>query len=1151
MPPRPRLLPAMAALFVTLCPLILRGEPNLADKIARPLRYQPEGGSFVISNGTETFNRPLYGLNTAFRVDAGDLPELSLYLPGRGGNLRLGVKTAAGAKWFNDADNVVARYGDGVMRYEVRDALLRGGTVNITAAAMHATEGALVRLALSDGAAPCEIVCAYGGANGATGRRGGDIGAESEPVSTFFRLKPGDCAKHRFEINGSGFVLETERARILGVMPQGTQCAVANAEMWDAADELLASAGAAVPLPVVVARVPLESGQPRYLALQRLTPITPGKADLSYLLPAYQPAELPRVFDGAEAYWRRLAGQVTVKTPDAFINAAVPALCIAADGVWDGKSKAFMHGAVAWRNKLLGWRGAYTGDALGWHHRTRDHLRNWFPRQNADPIDPAQTAEPAIVPQDASVRLARNEPVLHSNGDLTNSHYDMNLVAIDAFFRHLLWTGDLDFARESWPVVERHLAWERRLFRRPFGSDKLPLYEAYCCIWASDDLQYHGGGVTHASAYNAYHNAMAARVAKLIGKDPAPYEHEAELILQAMRRELWLADRGWFAEWRDSLGLQLAHPSAALWTFYHTIDSEVANPLEAWQMSRFVDTQIPHIPIAGDGIPSGHYTLSTTSWMPYTWSTNNVVMGEAAHASLAYWQAGRGEEAFALYKGLLLDSMFQGLCPGNVGMATKFDMARGETQRDFADGVGATSRALVEGLFGVKADALGGKLTVQPGFPVSWDSAEIRHPDFDIAFKRRETTETYTVASRFSKPMALRLVLPALRDDIGGLLINGQPGAWRTVEGVVGRPRVLIESSASPKIELVITWKGEPPAPPARARVDEDGGVTASFGKATVLELSDPQGALTGAQIDGSTIHAAVAGAPGHRTAFAKLQQGGMTWYEPITFEIRKRAAAYPMTDWTRQPPLEGTWDIVDLTGVLNDRVTQIFQNEYRSPRSPYCSLAIPLQGIGSWVHFDPRKDKAATANIDDTGLRMAAERGGGRVVLPQGVPFQTAGPGGADNVAFTSQWDNYRRDLTVPLTGKATHLYLLMAGSTNAMQSRFDNGEVLVNYVDGSTDRLPLENPTTWWPIEQDYRIDDFAFARPEPLPLRVDLKTGNVRVLDHASFKGKGGRIDGGSATVLDLKLHPERELRSLTVRTLANEVVIGLMSATLLRS
>jgi hypothetical protein len=323
-----------------------------------------------------------------------------------------------------------------------------------------------------------------------------------------------------------------------------------------------------------------------------------------------------------------------------------------------------------------------------------------------------------ISPADARANLARNETSLHSNGDLSKSHYDMNLVGVDAFFRHLLWTGDLDYAREMWPVIERHLAWERRLFRREFGPEKLPLYEAYCCIWASDDLAYNGGGATHSSAYNLYHNRMAARVARRLGQDPAPYEHEAALIAQGMRQELWLGHYGWFGEWKDLLGLQLVHPNAALWTFYHTVDSGVPTPFEAWQMSRFVDTQIAHIPLRGPGVPDGNFTLPTTSWMPYTWSLNNVVMAESTHTALAYWQANRPETAFPLFKGALLDSMYLGLCPGNVGMCTFFDANRRESQRDFGDGSGATSRALVEGLFGVQPDLLAGPME-RCGYPAS------------------------------------------------------------------------------------------------------------------------------------------------------------------------------------------------------------------------------------------------------------------------------------------------------------------------------------------------------------------------------------------------------------------------------------------------
>jgi hypothetical protein len=165
-------------------------------------------------------------------------------------------------------------------------------------------------------------------------------------------------------------------------------------------------------------------------------------------------------------------------------------------------------------------------------------------------------------------------------------------------------------------------------------------------------------------------------------------------------------------------------------------------------------------------------------------------------------------------------------------------------------------------------------------------------------------------------------------------------------------------------------------------------------------------------------------------------------------------------------------------------------------------------------------------------------------------VPFDTPVAANTPNILFTSQWDNYPHRASVPLQGHAQRLFLLMAGSTSHMQSELDNGEVIVSYTDGSSARLALRNPTNWWPIDQDYFIDDYQFRRPEAIPPRVDLQTGAVRVLNVDDFKGRGGVVPGGAANVLELPLDASKELRSLTVGALANEVVIGLMAATLQR-
>jgi hypothetical protein len=641
---------------------------------------------------------------------------------------------------------------------------------------------------------------------------------------------------------------------------------------------------------------------------------------------------------------------------------------------------------------------------------------------------------------------------------------------------------------------------------------------------------------------------MAARVAKLIGADATPYEREAELILSGMKKNLWLADCGWFAEWKDLLGLQLVHPNAAAWTFYHTVDSAVPTPLEAWQMTRFVDTQLARFPLHGEHVPPGNCTMPTTSWLPYTWSLNNVVMAETMHTALGYWQANRSEGAFPLFKGALLDSMYLGLCPGNVGMCTYFDLARGESQRDFGDGIGALSRAVVEGLFGLQPDLLAGEIKIHPGFPAEWNRARITHPDFSFAFHRDGRREIFFLETKFTAPQKLRLQIPALLDSVASVTVNSQPATWRLVENSVGTPRIEIVAAAAARQEVVIEWRGKTP-PPTRAEivVAQNAGLHTDLGT-KILELSDPQNALSGVAFDGNSLRGVATGTPGHRTVFAKVQQGDLCWWQPVTFEIHAALATGAPFDWAQA--VTGKLETVDLSAQFNDQVTQIFQNEYLAPRSPFCSLATPKQGIGSWCH--PQE----TFKVNDAGLRAVAAKAGGKIILPDGVPLATPGAAGAKNIIFVSQWENYPHEISVPLAGKSSRTFLLMAGSTSAMQSRFDNGEVIATYADGSRARLALRNPTTWWPIDQDYFFDDFAFRQnlageiSAALPMRVDLATGKIRVLKLDEFKGRGHSIPGGAATVLDLPLDATKELKSLTVRALANEVVMGLMSVTLQR-
>ena len=94
-------------------------------------------------------------------------------------------------------------------------------------------------------------------------------------------------------------------------------------------------------------------------------------------------------------------------------------------------------------------------------------------------------------------------------------------------------------------------------------------------------------------------------------------------------------------------------------------------------------------------------------------------MAEVMHAVLAYYQAGRAEEAYRLLKANVLDFMYLGSSPGNFGQLSTMDRATGEGYRDFSDVTGISSRAFIEGLYGITPNALEGKCIIRPWFPRS------------------------------------------------------------------------------------------------------------------------------------------------------------------------------------------------------------------------------------------------------------------------------------------------------------------------------------------------------------------------------------------------------------------------------------------------
>ncbi len=991
----------------------------------RKYQYRPEGREIVCLNGENRYTRALYGTHGPFRLETSDRPVFATFKKGECRNLRLyaiiGKERIPLDSAYFDCE---ARYLGGRRTYFLTHGNLR---IDIYAMAsfIH-DEDAVWRFITSEVR------------NGRAKTPSGKI--HFEAVLTNSRSS-------KFQRNGD---LGVDDLTKFEAAPNAQPVSVIS---WDARGET-------------------------YLLLKDNKDLAADKASTSNRVKR----ELQQRFSDEESMRHSIMSRVEINTPDPLFNTLGSVLMAAADGLWDGKT--WQHGCIGWRIPLAGWRGCYVGDAVGWTDRSYRHFQAYARSQVKDV--PATLPHPR---QDSAMSMARAEKrwgtQMYSNGYICRypdrndvmHHYDMNLNYIDGLLWHLSYDADERKLREFWPVLKSHLEWEKR----NFDPDGDHLYDAYCCIWASDALYYNGGAVTHSSAYNYRGNLLAARIAEIIGEDGKPYREEAEAILRAMNERLWMKDRGHWAEFQDLMGLKRLHKSAALWTIYTPIDCGACTSEQAYLATKYVDRDIPHIPIVIDGEESNGYTLSTTDWMPYAWSTNNVAHEEVANMALAYFQAGRTDEGFRLLKSDLTDEMLLGKSPGNFGQISFYDRERNEAYRDFGDNLGITSRAIVNGLFGITPDALNGQCVLKPAFPEEWHEASIRTPYLSFSYKREGNRDIYHIEQHFSQP--LKIIVRT----------NAGCGAYMDTEGSAAETQTItVERNLLPKPPTY------PEIPSSRNDVCSDD----------------------------------------------YLRRMGL---EDIT------------------PNAAGRHEMIDLTASYNANLNDIFRNRYESPRPPYTTLQIPVQGIGEWCH--PK----TMAEIDDSGLRACATPLQGSDKLGvydtcKGLSFLI--PRQGINIVFSSLWDNYPDEVSVPISTKSRSYnaaYLMMAGTTNNMQSRIDNALVMAEYEDGSCDTLRLENPINWPTINEEFIFDGKAFWSAPVMPLRFRLDNGRVgrqinamELLSVIPSKHDGKEkkigdnnryaIDKGAGVILKMPLDSARKIRAIRVKTLSNDIVVGLMAVTL---
>jgi hypothetical protein len=157
---------------------------------------------------------------------------------------------------------------------------------------------------------------------------------------------------------------------------------------------------------------------------------------------------------------------------------------------------------------------------------------------------------------------------------------------------------------------------------------------------------------------------------------------------------------------------------------------------------------------------------------------------------------------------------------------------------------------------------------------------------------------------------------------------------------------------------------------------------------------------------------------------------------------------------------------------------------------------------------------------------------GHGNILAGAGVPFPA--PAAGKNIAFTSLWDNWPHQISVPVNKSGKAIWFLVCGTTNPMEVRISNAQLRMTYADGVVEKLDLVPPFNFWTLcplsgnDYDYKRDAFSLPKVPPTTVQLGM---NCR------------------AILLPWKLRPGVALKDVTLECLSNEVVIGLMGATVM--
>lgn len=237
-------------------------------------------------------------------------------------------------------------------------------------------------------------------------------------------------------------------------------------------------------------------------------------------------------------------------------------------------------------------------------------------------------------------------------------------------------------------------------------------------------------------------------------------------------------------------------------------------------------------------------------------------------------------------------------------------------------------------------------------------------------------------------------------------------------------------------------------------------------------------------------------------------------------------------------------WTLIDVSSRCNASVPDVPQRivEHAEPPAPPESGVAHrywrVDHVGQLLHGEQKQgpsDAAWRAKVGEYGVAWTTD----------GIPFKSARDG-ANIAVVTLEGAGFPEAISFPVNAQGTALFLMISGMTFPMQSHIVNVRVTLNYADGETEAVDLVNPfgigdcwSTWCGRFHDTAANGFENIGGRKGPVgsaEVDDLTLPVEVDTEAHLV----RFD----------LRPDVNLASFRFEAIANDVIFGVMGATVLK-